>query len=427
VATGYRPVDQRFGPLLLHGAWIEQGAAADTALTLLLCWESLAPVAGRYQLAMRLLDDEGWEISQADAPLVDEFGRPTEQWPAGAAVTTYHVLPVAPATPPLRYTVALRVYTGSGENIQAIEVVDTQGVPQGQQVIAGAVQFAPPRFAGSGVTNSHNPYALVEPPWLDPPLEMAGGLHLVAAEFARGPYFPGQTIPLFLTWKATEAGLPRLEPQVVLEQEGIMLQESSGRLLADVYPTSQWRPGELVRERRLVTLPFSAAAGGAVLSLRLGGRHERLGELQIAAVERLASLPSTARPVEASYGGLARLVGYELPQTTVRAAEAVSITLYWQALQTGGADYTVFVHLLDESGRLIGQHDGEPAGGQRPVSSWVAGELIADPHSLVFRHTEYTGTATIQVGLYDPLTGRRLSLPAGGDVFPLPANLLVER
>jgi len=88
-------------------------------------------------------------------------------------------------------------------------------------------------------------------------------------------------------------------------------------------------------------------------------------------------------------------------------------------------DYVVFAHLLSEDGRLIGQHDTVPGRGKRPVSGWVTGEYIVDPHEMVFRDKTYGGTAFIEVGLYDPVSGDRVKLQDGSDRVLLPVELAI--
>jgi hypothetical protein len=427
-AAEIKPVGKRFGPLLLRAGWVEQGGPADTAVTLLLCWELLQPAAGRYEVAMRLLDTDGWVISQANASLVDSNGRPVDQWPIGASLTTYHVLPLLAGTPPLSYALALGVYLPVEGGTQAVDVVDEQGAPQGQQVMLGDVQLSRPQFnreAGEPLT-IHNPYDLPQPQWLETPIILLDGLRLLAHEFASGPFLPGQSVPIILTWQATRPGLPSLEPEVVLGQNTEIEATTRGRLLVDEYPTSQWQTGEVVRERRLVEISLSAAPGPAMLSLRLGNHTELLGTVEIVAAERLDELPAGVQLTNATFGDLARLAGYTLPQTTLVAGEDVIVTLYWQAQTSGGEDFTVFAHLLDADGRLIGQHDGPPADGRRPISSWIAGEYIADTHVMVFRNPNYVGPASIEVGLYDPQTGQRLKLADGSDAFRLPTTLTIQ-
>jgi len=137
--------------------------------------------------------------------------------------------------------------------------------------------------------------------------------------------------------------------------------------------------------------------------------------------------PSPMTALDASFEEVARLVGFDLPQSTITAGEPIPLTLYWQAIgEQIPTAYTVFVHLLAEDGRLVGQHDAPPANGERPTTGWVTGEFITDAHEITFREPDYTGPAHIAVGLYDPATGTRLTLANGEDTLVLPVTLTVE-
>ena len=81
------------------------------------------------------------------------------------------------------------------------------------------------------------------------------------------------------------------------------------------------------------------------------------------------------------------------------------LALYWQSLYRADKNYTVFVHLLDEQGMMIDQHDGEPGNGRLPTSMWLPGEILADSHPLALPGT---GRYTLAVGIYDWQTGQRL-------------------
>ncbi|OQY22694.1 MAG: hypothetical protein B6I35_05465 [Anaerolineaceae bacterium 4572_32.2] len=104
--------------------------------------------------------------------------------------------------------------------------------------------------------------------------------------------------------------------------------------------------------------------------------------------------------VNVRLGDFARLVSYGLPANEVTAAQPLPLTLQWQALErVSTVDYWVFTHLLAEDDRLIGQHDGVPAGGTRPTTGWSSGEIIVDAHTMAFYDAAYTGPATIVVGM----------------------------
>jgi len=125
------------------------------------------------------------------------------------------------------------------------------------------------------------------------------------------------------------------------------------------------------------------------------------------------------------FSNFAALAGYNLPAAEVTMAQPLPLTLYWQGLEeTSPTDYLVFTHLLSEDGHLIGQHDGAPAGGARPITSWAPGETIEDFHLIAFYDTAYTGPAKVAVGLYDPTTGRVLT-ETGGEYVVLPITIII--
>jgi len=138
---------------------------------------------------------------------------------------------------------------------------------------------------------------------------------------------------------------------------------------------------------------------------------------------------ATSGALQARFGDFAQLIGYSLPTTEIAASESLVLTLRWQGTESPSPmDYMVFSHLLSQDGRLIAQHDGMPANGNRPTTTWSPGEIIVDPHAMTFKAEarDYTGSATIAVGLYDPNNpGNRVSVSAGGDYVVLPVTINV--
>jgi 4-amino-4-deoxy-L-arabinose transferase-like glycosyltransferase len=75
------------------------------------------------------------------------------------------------------------------------------------------------------------------------------------------------------------------------------------------------------------------------------------------------------------------LIGYELsPPADLETG--VDLTLYWQALSDLDEDYTVFVHWLDEEGRILAQQDNQPRNGTYPTGLWEEGEIVEDMYHL---------------------------------------------
>ena len=80
--------------------------------------------------------------------------------------------------------------------------------------------------------------------------------------------------------------------------------------------------------------------------------------------------------------------------------EGQIITLYWQAQEEITADYTTFMHILDETGQLIAQDDSQPTGGVYPTSIWDKGEIVADRKVLNIPKNSLGGAVTVASGVY---------------------------
>jgi hypothetical protein len=421
-APVFEPVSAQFGPLQLSGVWVEQDAPAGDALAVALQWQwdgsqPLPPVSA----ALRLVDEEGGGrvTATADDRLLDHKGRPSDQWPSSQPVSTYHLLPLPAALPPLSYTLDIEVYVEDDGRIRPFDLLDDQGAPQGQTYRIPGVQTArgaPLSIAKRGVL----PGSL-----LDEAVVLAPGLSLEDAAFSAFELSPGSALAVELLWQADEK-LPDLKPALALVQGERILAEANEAPANGRYPTSSWEAGEQVLEVRDLRVP-SGSNGSAKVILTSGDQEVHLGDVSINEQAHTFVRPRTARELNAQFADIARLVGFDLEDRVYSTAEKVPITLLWESLLDGDTqEYVVFVHLLADDGRLIGQHDGVPAQGQRPVSGWVAGEYILDPHEMLFRDLMYAGTAVIEVGLYNPLSGERVRLQDGSDHLILPVELAVE-
>jgi 4-amino-4-deoxy-L-arabinose transferase-like glycosyltransferase len=96
------------------------------------------------------------------------------------------------------------------------------------------------------------------------------------------------------------------------------------------------------------------------------------------------------------------------PVLMMRKPAFLQLELYWQARRPLAVSYTVFTHLLDAHGRLVGQHDGLPAGGDEPTTKWRPGQAVADRHNLAAAPDVPPGEYWFEVGLYRAETGERL-------------------
>jgi hypothetical protein len=60
---------------------------------------------------------------------------------------------------------------------------------------------------------------------------------------------------------------------------------------------------------------------------------------------------------------------------------------------------------------IVAQVDGPPAKGQYPTSLWDRGEVVPASFTLNLPPDVEPGMYQLMVGLYDPVTGARLSVP----------------
>ncbi|MEZ4865184.1 MAG: glycosyltransferase 87 family protein [Caldilineaceae bacterium] len=90
------------------------------------------------------------------------------------------------------------------------------------------------------------------------------------------------------------------------------------------------------------------------------------------------------------------------------------MTLFWQSSMPITTAYTVFVHVMDAQGALVGQWDQPPAAGVAPTTSWEANHLVPDDYNVPLSPGG-SGPLTIYVGMYDPVSGARLPILQSAD------------
>jgi hypothetical protein len=81
---------------------------------------------------------------------------------------------------------------------------------------------------------------------------------------------------------------------------------------------------------------------------------------------------------------------------------------FWQVVAPSEEVRRFFLHAIDETGDFIAQHDGLDA----PSHYWQAGDILVQAHSL---NLDSTVPKELRLGVYEPQTGRRLTLANGDD------------
>jgi mannosyltransferase len=118
----------------------------------------------------------------------------------------------------------------------------------------------------------------------------------------------------------------------------------------------------------------------------------------------------------ARFGEHITLDGYTLSTPRVQPGDILQLDLFWHTDAPLSERYKVFVHVVDQNGRLVAQTDREPGGGQQPTTNWATHEPIVDRYGVLIPAGTLPGTYTVEIGLYD-FNDARLPIAAGGDAL----------
>lgn len=88
----------------------------------------------------------------------------------------------------------------------------------------------------------------------------------------------------------------------------------------------------------------------------------------------------------------------------------LTVRLVWRVVQSPTQPGKLFVHLIDAHGQTVAQSDLAPLNGQADLRNWKAGDAYQDVHSLPLPSNLAVGEYTVQIGLYDPENGQRVSI-----------------
>lgn len=186
-------------------------------------------------------------------------------------------------------------------------------------------------------------------------------------------------------------------------------------------PTSRWQPGQVWRDEYLVTVARDATAPSKLLvsvglfdprahrALPAWGPDNSPLEMIIVGQARLAEGPGEPQPEPPTPLVMNWADGISLAGVGWDPASQ-NLSLFWSATARPGQDYTVFVHLVDKSGNMIGQGDGPPVNGDYPTGLWEPGDGVVDVHHITPDGVSLPDTYGLEFGLYLPADGTRLEV-----------------
>ncbi len=296
--------------------------------------------------------------------------------------------------------------------------------------------------ATSKLPNSFYDFARVTNPTPQYPLTVQFGddLQLLGFDIMDDPRRQETAVRLY--WQALRPINKdlRLYPFFINDKGEIIENTDLRPLLTQLwYPPRHWQTGEYVLSE---TLPWALGQRWSLAVGVLSGNHwadwsqrlkitrlestlprrfeantwarlatfERQGR-NLVEISPTESSPQPTHLLTANFGQQMALVGYDVKQT----GQDLTVTLHWQALAPMPVDYTVFVHLLDQNGQRVAQHDNTPWW-QLPIptTTWQANEKLLDQHNLSLPPNLPAGTYHLQVGVYFWQTMQRLTVTQNG-------------
>lgn len=126
----------------------------------------------------------------------------------------------------------------------------------------------------------------------------------------------------------------------------------------------------------------------------------------------------------------------------VSAGDPYMVQFVWMTDHPLERRYKVSVQIIQGEETVIAQHDGEPAGGSRPTTSWQPGESVQDRHAVLIPIGSIPGDKRVRVVVYDAESGTplrfgnddhvelamRVTLPAANPpIEMLPMDAIVDK
>lgn len=270
------PLDVEFGHqirLLGYNLPTETVTPGDI-LQLTLFWEAITPMTQRYKVFTHVLDPYGHLVGQRDAE-PGGGAKITTLWTAGERVTDNYGLLILPGAPPGQYLLEIGLY-GADDGLRLSAVRSKREAED--SVVLQTVQVLPavasPPSSVLGLTRESN--VRFQSLWL-----RGYSLAKLGAEHdPTVPLHPGDILHLTLFWEAT--GLVTEDTTIALrlvDAAGRVQLERTTQPTEGMYPTTQWSPGQLVRDQHNILLPGNLAIGTyrITLEVRTQATGQQLG------------------------------------------------------------------------------------------------------------------------------------------------------
>lgn len=229
----------------------------------------------------------------------------------------------------------------------------------------------------------------------------------------------GEALPVVVYWRALDDSDDNFSVELHLVDPVTGATAASLRQVhPEDIPTSGWATGLYVRND--LTLPLPADLLPIQYSVRVGfydptrdrylptaqGNLWEVGRVWVEA----ATAPQPPAGPRVQFGDSLHLLGvHQTPD---------AITLYWRTDAPLPEGLTIFIHLLDANGQVIGQLDGAPYANRYPLAAWRPDQVIEETRRFAQAGIDPTQVARAMVGVYQLADGVRLSAVREGSRLP---------
>jgi hypothetical protein len=135
-------------------------------------------------------------------------------------------------------------------------------------------------------------------------------------------------------------------------------------------------------------------------------------DMSVAKQNILTTPPTPKYAVNADLDGKVVYLGLDVDHVPIEPGKDVTLTHYWKLVSPPGADWKPFTHLNGGGGKSYINVDHAPVKGKYPVSSWKAGEIIRDQHTVRLPAGWASPSVEVYVGLWRG-AGTRMAIKAG--------------
>lgn len=253
-------------------------------------------------------------------------------------------------------------------------------------------------------------------------IRFANGLRLIGIDCSPRRIAPGDSTEITLYWLVDRPAVREYVAFVhLVGSNHKQIAGDDGVPLKGLYPMTEWRVGEVIRDRRNIMIPADAHAGQLRVEVgqyefptfasvqREGGDDDQGLGFVFVEDEKIASLANSTES-KATLDNVVELVDFAVSQRTAADYRTeIVVTLYWRATARLDRDLTAFVHVVDDKGQLIAQHDGPPDAGAFPTSRWPVGQVVLDEHRIEAASSTPNGSYHLLAGMYEPQSLKRLT------------------